>query len=192
MKPQPKKLEVLGVQCPSCKDLIFSRAAHDFRYCSCEKIAIDGGFDYHKISGDTFNAKFFIINLKSLSVGDLWNDYNYSVNKYGRIKNYSKSKKLPKYISRIKEAPDCFEPKDKGGEKDAPENTVKSQVGEVFSLHQEWAGSDLAHMKYSDIVIEKMHKMFEQVSESAIFNGYKPSEIVLRVDVRAECKQKPD
>lgn len=39
--------------CPLCKDTVYSRARHDMRWCSCGAIALDGGFDYCKISYDT-------------------------------------------------------------------------------------------------------------------------------------------
>ena len=44
-----KKIKVIAVKCPECGDLIYSRARHDFRYCSCGEIAIDGISDYSGI-----------------------------------------------------------------------------------------------------------------------------------------------
>ena len=35
-----------GIQCPKCKDKIFSLSRHDFRYCSCKTCFVDGGTDY--------------------------------------------------------------------------------------------------------------------------------------------------
>lgn len=35
-----------GIQCPECKDIIYSVSRHDFRYCECQKHFIDGGRDY--------------------------------------------------------------------------------------------------------------------------------------------------
>ena len=34
-----------GVKCPVCKDIVFSRTTHDFRYCSCGNLFVDGGFE---------------------------------------------------------------------------------------------------------------------------------------------------
>ena len=34
-----------GVQCPACKDIIFSLYPHDFRRCMCGKVFVDGGDD---------------------------------------------------------------------------------------------------------------------------------------------------
>lgn len=33
-------------QCLLCGDVIESKHRHDFRYCSCESLAVDGGVDY--------------------------------------------------------------------------------------------------------------------------------------------------
>lgn len=40
----------LGIQCPLCKQKIFSMYRHDFKWCKCGYCAIDGGDDYVKIS----------------------------------------------------------------------------------------------------------------------------------------------
>lgn len=41
-----------GIRCLRCNDVIFSRNRHDMRYCNCESVAIDGGADYTKITGN--------------------------------------------------------------------------------------------------------------------------------------------
>ena len=41
-----------GVQCPFCKEAIWSRYRHDFRFCSCKKTFVDGGRDYLRAGGD--------------------------------------------------------------------------------------------------------------------------------------------
>jgi hypothetical protein len=41
-----------AVQCLSCNDIVYSSDRHDMVYCSCGKQAIDGGFDYTKLTGD--------------------------------------------------------------------------------------------------------------------------------------------
>ncbi len=40
-----------GVKCRLCGDQIESRHRHDLRYCSCQKVAVDGGRDYLRIVG---------------------------------------------------------------------------------------------------------------------------------------------
>lgn len=34
------------VKCNYCKDIIESRYTHDFKWCSCKKIFVDGGREY--------------------------------------------------------------------------------------------------------------------------------------------------
>ncbi len=35
-----------SAQCLKCGDHIESQHVHDFRYCSCKAVAVDGGYDY--------------------------------------------------------------------------------------------------------------------------------------------------
>lgn len=37
---------VSAVKCKKCKNTIYSRSRHDFRYCDCGATFVDGGFDY--------------------------------------------------------------------------------------------------------------------------------------------------
>lgn len=37
-----------GLKCLSCEDEIYSNSVHDFKYCKCGNIFIDGGFDYQR------------------------------------------------------------------------------------------------------------------------------------------------
>lgn len=39
-----------GIECPECKSRIFSWYTHDFRYCLCKNVFIDGGNDYTRYS----------------------------------------------------------------------------------------------------------------------------------------------
>ena len=39
-------------QCRKCLDIIESKHRHDFRWCKCKSIAVDGGLDYLKRSGE--------------------------------------------------------------------------------------------------------------------------------------------
>ena len=40
------------LKCLSCGDVIYSKHVHDMVWCKCKKIAIDGGDDYCKVTGD--------------------------------------------------------------------------------------------------------------------------------------------
>jgi hypothetical protein len=41
-----------SIRCRKCGDVIYSASRHDFKYCSCKSVAVDGGMDYLKRSGD--------------------------------------------------------------------------------------------------------------------------------------------
>lgn len=81
-------MTVNAIYCTSCKDTIYSRARHDYRSCSCGKIAIDGGFDYCKIIGKVTDFESKRIKIKETKF-DLYKDWNEGINKYGLIKEVS-------------------------------------------------------------------------------------------------------
>lgn len=40
------------IKCKKCGDIIESKSRHDMVWCKCGSVAIDGGNNYIKISGD--------------------------------------------------------------------------------------------------------------------------------------------
>ena len=44
------------LECLKCHDVIQSMHRHDFKWCKCKSVAIDGGSSYTKVSG--VNWKF--------------------------------------------------------------------------------------------------------------------------------------
>jgi hypothetical protein len=73
-------------QCPTCKDILFSRAHHDFRFCTCGETFVDGGFEYVRIGGKDLEAIITGTMEISASKKELYDDWNYSENKYGLIR----------------------------------------------------------------------------------------------------------
>ena len=53
-------------QCILCKDIIESIHRHDFIYCKCGAIFVDGGRDYLRRGGESYN----IIELSETDEGD--------------------------------------------------------------------------------------------------------------------------
>jgi len=45
------KIKSNKILCLKCNDLIESKHRHDFKYCSCENIFVDGGKDYLRRGG---------------------------------------------------------------------------------------------------------------------------------------------
>jgi len=77
--------KVNAIECPNCKDIIYSRAQHDFHYCSCGEIAVDGGFEYLKICFNGVPPRHVLIMLNTTKQ-QLYDDWNHGKNKFGVIK----------------------------------------------------------------------------------------------------------
>lgn len=43
------------IRCKLCNEIIESTYTHDFKWCSCKKVAVDGGHSYLRRSGDAIN-----------------------------------------------------------------------------------------------------------------------------------------
>ncbi len=78
-------MKINAIKCPSCKDTLFSRARHDFRWCSCKSVAVDGGLDYLKVSFEGECPKTLEIEI-SANKQELLDDWRSDANKYGIIK----------------------------------------------------------------------------------------------------------
>lgn len=79
-------MTVNAIKCKKCGDIIYSRCRHDFHWCSCDNVAIDGGFDYMKISfkeSDSYESLQIDIDVTK---SKLYNDWNKNKNKYGKIR----------------------------------------------------------------------------------------------------------
>ena len=87
-------ISVEAITCPACGDTIYSRARHDFRYCTCQACAIDGGFDYIKICTNT-NIDPNTVRGKTLKLRTtkkaLYKDWNESLDKYGLIRQKARN-----------------------------------------------------------------------------------------------------
>ena len=65
-----KKILVNKIQCKKCKDIIESKHVHDFKWCTCKSIAVDGGLEYLRRIGNLediielseFEMKYEVIN----------------------------------------------------------------------------------------------------------------------------------
>ena len=45
------KITKNAIKCKTCGELIESRHVHDFKWCSCGAVAVDGGLEYLKRAG---------------------------------------------------------------------------------------------------------------------------------------------
>ena len=89
-------ITVKAVKCPKCGETIYSRCHYDFHYCHCGATAIDGGFDYVKISGkDAEKLQAFDVKLDDVDEEGLHKDWSEETNKYGWIPNAESTKEEP-------------------------------------------------------------------------------------------------
>lgn len=80
-------MKINAIKCKLCGDIIYSRAKHDMRYCSCGTHAIDGGFNYNRIVFKKAATDFDSIEIDSdVTRQELFEDWNNNINKYGLIK----------------------------------------------------------------------------------------------------------
>ena len=78
-------MKIYGVKCKICGDIIYSRARHDFHYCSCGNVFVDGGQHNHMRFGWT-QKKISVITVDvGVSYKKLYNDWNKGIDKYGWI-----------------------------------------------------------------------------------------------------------
>lgn len=85
-------MRVNAIRCTHCKDVVFSRSGYDFRECSCGKVAVDGGQNYLRISGEEGDFKVISIEV-SQTKAQLRTDYNLGQDKYGIISGKKTKKK---------------------------------------------------------------------------------------------------
>jgi hypothetical protein len=83
LRPPVQTIRVTAIRCPRCDDILFSRAHHDFRSCTCGYCFIDGGFDYVRVGGDV--GETFHLNIEATKK-DLYDDWNHHGTLYGLIK----------------------------------------------------------------------------------------------------------
>lgn len=99
-------IRINGIKCLLCGDTLYSRTGHDFRFCSCGNIFVDGGpslvgekrsnestprYGWHiesKTKQVVVDLDISSVDLRHVSV-ILHEDWNYDKNKYGLIKDAS-------------------------------------------------------------------------------------------------------
>jgi Zn-finger nucleic acid-binding protein len=80
-----KYIMAWAIICPNCGDKIFSRARHDMRYCTCKHVAVDGGFDYMKISFKKEPPERKRVRVYATK-DELYDDWRLQKDKFGIIK----------------------------------------------------------------------------------------------------------
>ena len=79
-------MKICGRECLECGDTIYSRARHDFRRCTCEAVAVDGGFNYCKVSAKPGSRSKPVEVDVDATVMQLFNDWALRIDKFGVIR----------------------------------------------------------------------------------------------------------
>jgi hypothetical protein len=77
-------LKVKAVRCRSCGRTIYSRSVHDFHWCDCKKVAVDGGRDYLKVTGEPEDYEVVDVLLYGVTQKMLEEDWNSGGGEYGQ------------------------------------------------------------------------------------------------------------
>ena len=97
-KPENKSIEVSAIKCDKCNDIVFSRARHDCRSCSCDDVFIDGGRDYKRVGfHGNIGPEPILLKINGFDSKDLYEDWAKAYDKMGLIK----INELPDYMEII-------------------------------------------------------------------------------------------
>jgi hypothetical protein len=91
-------MKISAIECPKCEAIIYSRARHDFRYCPCGDVAVDGGFDYKKVSYHDARPRHIWVEVPEVTKNDLYQDWNKCKDKFGIILHENRQKTLEEVV----------------------------------------------------------------------------------------------
>jgi hypothetical protein len=58
------KIKVNKLKCKKCGDVIESKYGHDYKYCKCGSIFIDGGLEYGRYGWPSGDPKDYVEDLR--------------------------------------------------------------------------------------------------------------------------------
>ena len=77
-------MKIQAFKCPKCSAVVFSRTRHDYRWCPCKTIAVDGGLDYSRVVYKESFPESVELTLE-LTPDQLYDDWNKRKDKHGII-----------------------------------------------------------------------------------------------------------
>lgn len=86
-------IKIPALQCLVCGDIVYSRANHDCRFCSCSEVMVDAGPGYGRAAGDMDKCKAVIVKLRTTIEG-LEKDWELGKDKFGLIKGKNALQRL--------------------------------------------------------------------------------------------------
>lgn len=69
--------------CPKCNETLYSRAPHDFRYCSCRSIWVDGGLSHPRVGWNNYDKPRLKEVVLPYTKEELYADWNNREDKLG-------------------------------------------------------------------------------------------------------------
>lgn len=74
------------IKCNECGEQIYSAHRHDFRYCKCGQVAVDGGMDYLRRLGSGYEDKSIVVDEKHVNALEgIINDTEHMYNSLGKV-----------------------------------------------------------------------------------------------------------
>ena len=77
-------MKVNAFKCPKCAAIVFSRTRHDYRWCPCKTIAVDGGLEYSRVVYDSVLPENVTLEVDQTKE-QLYDDWNSKQDKFGII-----------------------------------------------------------------------------------------------------------
>jgi len=66
------------IKCKLCQDIIYSTQVHDYRSCTCGAVAVDGGLEYSKRTGQKEHWEEQSIYLDDITIDDIIDIVNWA------------------------------------------------------------------------------------------------------------------
>lgn len=86
-------MKINAYRCPKCGSTVYSRSRHDYRWCPCETIAVDGGLDYTRVVYDDTIPERVELEL-DVTREELYSDWNKRTDKWGLVSNTTKKNRV--------------------------------------------------------------------------------------------------
>lgn len=84
-------MKINAYQCPKCLAAVYSRTRHDYRWCPCHTIAVDGGLDYTRVVYSDCIPEHYQLDL-DVTAAQLHEDWSRRTDKYGIVTAFSDTK----------------------------------------------------------------------------------------------------
>ena len=75
---------IKAYRCKTCEDILFSRAKHDYRTCSCGKVAVNGGIEFLQVRSMNQYPEKVELDI-DITEEELFADWNSRRDKFGWI-----------------------------------------------------------------------------------------------------------